>query len=136
MKEFLKVGVIAGCVINQDDKYLLVQEKIPKVYGKWNLPAGHVDVGESIEQAAVREAFEETGYKVELKKEIRVEHSSAQTPVLHAFTTKIVGGEQTVNPDEVLDVKWFSKEEILQLEKQGDLRDSWVVHAIEDAEDS
>lgn len=61
-------GVVAGCVIKKDGNYLLVQERQPKVYGKWNLPAGHVDKDETIEQAAVREAKEETGYEVELIK--------------------------------------------------------------------
>ncbi len=46
------VGVVAGCVIRRDSTYLLVQEKQKKAYGLWNLPAGYVDKGETIEQAA------------------------------------------------------------------------------------
>lgn len=49
--------VVAACVIkDSDNRYLLVQEAQPKVYRLWNLPAGHVDRGETIEDAAVREA--------------------------------------------------------------------------------
>jgi 8-oxo-dGTP pyrophosphatase MutT (NUDIX family) len=33
----------------------------------WNQPAGHVEVGESLEAAAIREAMEESGYQVEIK---------------------------------------------------------------------
>lgn len=53
------VQVVAEVVLQKDDKFLLVQEKQAKAYGKWNLPAGKVDKGESLEQAAVREAREE-----------------------------------------------------------------------------
>ena len=71
-KENIKVEVVAGVVIKKDGKYLLIQEKKPKAYMLWNFPAGKVDVGESIEQAAIREAKEESGYDVELIKEIAV----------------------------------------------------------------
>ena len=55
---------IAGCLIEHDKKFLLVQEAKPAVYGKWNTPAGHVDEGETLEEAALRETKEETGYDV------------------------------------------------------------------------
>ena len=60
--------VVAGVVVEKDSKYLLVQEKKELVYGLWNLPAGKVDEGETVEEAAVREAKEEVGYKVRLIK--------------------------------------------------------------------
>jgi len=82
--------VVAGCVIRRDDKYLLVQEKQPHVYGLWNIPAGHVDRGESSEVAAIREVQEETGYKVELGEKIDIYQESVESPVRHAFTAKIV----------------------------------------------
>ena len=60
------VGIVAGCLIEKDGRYLLVQEKQPKVYGLWNLPAGYVDKGEAIRQAAIREAKEESGMPLNL----------------------------------------------------------------------
>ena len=42
--------VIVGGVIEKDGKYLLVQEAQEKCYQKWNVPAGHLDFNESIEQ--------------------------------------------------------------------------------------
>ena len=59
------LAVIVGCVIEKDGKYLLVQEAQEKCYGKWNLPAGHLDPNETIIDAAKREAKEETGCDVE-----------------------------------------------------------------------
>ena len=49
--------VVAGVVLEHDGTYLLVQEKQPRAYGLWNLPAGRVDEGDTIEQTAVKEAI-------------------------------------------------------------------------------
>ena len=50
------VGVVAGCLIEKDGRYLLVQEKQARAYGLWNLPAGYVDKGEALEAAGCRNA--------------------------------------------------------------------------------
>jgi 8-oxo-dGTP pyrophosphatase MutT (NUDIX family) len=123
--------VVAGCVIRQDDgKYLLVQEKQPKVYGLWNLPAGHVDKGEAIEDAAIREAKEETGYDVELGDKIGIYHETIESPVRHAFNARIVGGALNIQEDEILDAGWFSYEEITTMRRDGKLRVEWIYDAI------
>ena len=128
--------IVAGCVLEKNDKYLLVQEKKEAVYGKWNLPAGRVDIGETIEQAAVRETFEESGYKVELVAKLRVEHDDATRPVLHSFKARIVGGELRFPEDELLDAQWFTFEEIEELQRTGKVRATWVVNSIQDAHKS
>lgn len=124
------IGVVAGCVIKKDDKYLLVQEKQQKVYGLWNLPAGHVDKGETIEQAAVREVREETGYDVELGQVIDLYHYGLARPLLYAFQGTITGGELQVQEDEILSARWFTREEIKQLGAENKLRADWVTDAI------
>lgn len=57
--------VTVACVIAQGDRYLMVEED---VLGRvaYNQPAGHLDPGETLASAAVREAMEETGWRVEL----------------------------------------------------------------------
>jgi len=123
--------MVEGCVIRDDDgKYLLVQEKQPKVYGLWNLPAGHVDKGESIEAASVREAKEETGYDVELGDKIGIYHETVESPVRHAFVAKIIGGDLKVQPDEILDAQWFSFDEITVMKQDGKLRVDWIYEAM------
>ena len=59
--------VTVACVIVRDGKYLMVEER-DKATGKlvFNQPAGHLEQGESIAQAALRETLEETGWQVEL----------------------------------------------------------------------
>lgn len=126
----VRVGVVAGCVIRQDGMFLLVQEKNPKVYGLWNVPAGHVDEGETIEEAAVREAKEETGFEVTLDHEVGVHHGSATESVLHIFAANITGGELAIDPSEVLDAQWFTYDEIESLHEQQKLRAPWVFTVI------
>lgn len=117
-KPFALVPVVCGVVLVQNGKYLLVQEKQEKVYGKWNLPAGHVDQGETLEQAATREAKEETGFEVIIKRHLITVHQAIDRPVLHAFEAEIVNGDLHFPEDELLDVKWFSYDEIIAMKDQ------------------
>lgn len=56
--------VIAGCIIEQDGKYLLCQRAIAPRPGTWTLPAGFMENGETLEQAAARETREEACARV------------------------------------------------------------------------
>lgn len=125
--------LVAGCILQKDGKYLLVQEKLPKAYGKWNLPAGHVDPGESTVEAAVREAQEETGLTVKVDKEVFSETIPERDREFHIFAAHIIGGSLSVQPDEILDAQWFSIDEIYQLQKNQQLRSEWMVKAIENS---
>ncbi|HJP96081.1 MAG TPA: NUDIX domain-containing protein [Candidatus Saccharimonadales bacterium] len=122
---------IAGCVLQRGDRYLLVQEKKPDVYGKWNLPAGHVDPGETPEQAAVREVSEETGYAVEATREVLVEQAPEKGREFHVFAANITGGELAFAKDELLDAQWFALDKIYAMQAAGALRNDWMVRAIE-----
>lgn len=53
------VGV--GSLVLEDDRILLVKRRYPPGRGKWSIPGGHVEVDESILEAAMRELKEETG---------------------------------------------------------------------------
>lgn len=126
-KETIKADVVAGVVLKKDGKYLLVQEK-KKARGLWNFPAGRVDAGESFEETAIREAKEESGYDVELIREIDVFQSTPTDAVKHAFEAKIIGGELNFPEDELLDAKWFTFEEIKEMKDK--LRSDWILGAI------
>ena len=131
MSDDQKFALIVGCVLRKDGKYLLVQEKKPDVYGKWNLPAGHVDSGETIEQAATREVFEETGYVVETTSEIFVEQAPEKGREFHVFTANIIKGELVFPKDELLDAQWFTLNEIYGMQAAGTLRSTWMIRAVE-----
>lgn len=130
MPEFVKIYVAAGVVVKQDGKYLLVQEKKPSAYGLWNLPAGRMEEGETIEGLAVKEAKEETGYDVELISHLDIFQGSddGTSTCVHAFEAKIIGGELKV-PEDMLDAKWFTYEEILKMKEK--FRGLWQLKAID-----
>ena len=51
--------IIAGCVIEVDTKILMCKRAIEPRHGYWTIPAGFMENGESVQQAAAREAMEE-----------------------------------------------------------------------------
>jgi 8-oxo-dGTP diphosphatase len=57
------VGV--GAVILREGKILLEKRRNEPARGKWTIPGGAVEVGERLEDAVVRETFEETGLEVQ-----------------------------------------------------------------------
>jgi ADP-ribose pyrophosphatase YjhB (NUDIX family) len=64
------VGV--GAVIRKGQRVVVVRRKAPPLKGRWSIPGGLVDVGESLRQAVVREAREETGLTVSVGKLVEV----------------------------------------------------------------
>ena len=58
--------VVVGGIVEKDGKVLLVQEAKERCYGKWNIPAGGLEINESLVEGAIREIKEETGCDVEI----------------------------------------------------------------------
>lgn len=128
---------VAGVVIKNDDgKYLLVQEKQPKAYGLWNLPAGWIDEGETPQQAAIREAKEEVGLDVELVGEepLLKSFNDDKTRELNSFLANVIGGELRYQTEELLDAAWFGTEGVEKLASEGKLRNTWTLESIKKAE--
>lgn len=107
-------------VIEKDGKYLLVQEAKEKCRGKWNLPAGHLDPGETMADGAKREAKEETGCEVELTGVCQIGSRVKENEVFASviFTTKLIREEIEFDLEEILDVKWFDYEEIVAMRSE------------------
>jgi 8-oxo-dGTP diphosphatase len=120
--------LVAGCVIIKDGKYLLVKEKIPHAYGLWNWPAGKVEEGATIEETAIKEVREETGYDVELVKKVGIFQDNEKEAVKHLFLANIIAGELAFPEDEILDAQWFALGEIKQMKDK--LREGWILDGI------
>ena len=99
-------GLGACVAVIESGKILLTQREDFEV---WCLPGGHVESGESAAQAAVREAFEETGLKVELTQLIGVYFRNRGDDGIHIFSflAKPVGGVLKPQLGEVIDVRYF-----------------------------
>ena len=60
------IGV--GVMLIRNNHLLLIKRKYDPDAGYWSIPGGHLDLGEKVQNAAEREAFEETGFKVKVSK--------------------------------------------------------------------
>ena len=99
-----KVAVI--CVVPRHGKVLMIRRGTDQGYGLWGLPGGYVDRGEIVEQAAIREVWEETGLKVELGKLIGLFSESGNPVIVAVFAASEIGGKLEPGP-EALDVGFF-----------------------------
>jgi ADP-ribose pyrophosphatase YjhB (NUDIX family) len=99
----------------RDDRVLLVQEAKLENRGRWNLPGGHLEVGETIQQGACREALEETRLTVTLTGLVGI-YTSIRPPDYHAiryvFTAENRNADEPTAGDEILAVRWFSPTEL------------------------
>ena len=75
----------ADIIIEYKDGIVLIRRKNEPV--GWAIPGGFVDYGESLEAAAVREAKEETGLEVELKRQFHTYSDPSRDPRSHTITT-------------------------------------------------
>jgi 8-oxo-dGTP pyrophosphatase MutT (NUDIX family) len=57
-----RIDVTVAAIIEEDDRFLVVEERVGDAI-VFNQPAGHLEAGESLLEAAVREVAEETGYR-------------------------------------------------------------------------
>lgn len=77
----------SAVVVDADGRVLLVKRGEEPEKGRWSVPGGRVDPGETLAQAAVREAFEETGLQVQIIRELWVANVPTGDAASSRFTT-------------------------------------------------
>lgn len=102
--------VVVGCVPETGGRILLCKRAIEPRYGYWTVPAGFMEIGETIAQGAARETLEEACA------EVTIGHLFASVDVvqagqLHLFFTATLEGGYAAG-DESLEVGLFTKDEI------------------------
>lgn len=102
--------IVIGCVPEKDNKILLCKRAIEPRYGYWTIPAGFLEIGETIAEGAARETLEEACARVEIG------HLFASVDVpeaaqVHLFFTAKLLGDFAVG-HETLDAGMFAKDEI------------------------
>lgn len=114
------IEVLCGAIIQHDSKILLCES--PKWGNKWAFPGGHIEPGETISQAAIREGKEETGLDLEFvdisgygelinpPEFHRTMHAVYFDVVLEAKSDNI-----TLQKEELTDWKWVAVDEALAM---------------------
>jgi 8-oxo-dGTP diphosphatase len=115
------VGV--GAIIIERDRVALVKRGHAPLQGKWSIPGGVLEVGETLRKAVVREALEETGLTVEPGELLGVFERVVPDElgkmryhyVLIDFLCRTNAGELLAG-DDAEEVAWFRREELAALE--------------------
>lgn len=111
------VGV--GAVIVHQGRAVIVQRSTEPLKGEWSIPGGALELGETLRQAAEREAREETGLLVEAGEVLEVFDAIHTDPdgriryhyVLIDFLCKLVGGELCCGGD-AAQARWIGREDV------------------------
>ncbi len=129
-------GVIIGCgnLVVRAGSYLLVREGKPSARARFNLPAGKPEVGETLIEAAVREAKEESGLDVTVDHLVGLYHcpqTGEGFGVLNiVFASRVTGGTiatSVAHPE----VRYFTREEVADLSARRLLRGSHIELAMD-----
>jgi ADP-ribose pyrophosphatase YjhB (NUDIX family) len=102
------VAVFAFVV--EDNRLLLIRQKEGDQF--WGLPGGVVEVGESVDQAVIRELKEETGFDIQISGVVGLYSKPGADALAITFKGNIVGGQRQVADGEVQEVGFFALDAI------------------------
>lgn len=110
--EQIFLNFAAAFILNEKGE-LLLQKRGDK--HAWGLPGGAIELGESAEEATLREVFEETGLRVNIDAFLGVytryfqeyPNSDQAQSIAIFFVCSIIGGELRIDHDETLDLQFF-----------------------------
>ncbi len=95
--------LMVDVVVPAEEGVVLIRRGSDPFEGQWALPGGFVEVGETVEEAAVREAAEETGLAVELARLVGVYSDPGRDPRGHnvsvAFLARVLSGDLAAGTD-------------------------------------
>lgn len=111
---------VGGCVYNAQGEVLLQRRGDN---GRWGLPGGAIEPGESIRQAAARELLEETGLVVDVKRLIGLytdpdmvyPNGDKAHSICIAVEFTVLGGELRCDAEESLELRYFPMDALPEL---------------------
>jgi ADP-ribose pyrophosphatase YjhB (NUDIX family) len=119
MKEYRNPSPTVDIIVQSDSKILLIRRKKDPFKDRLALPGGFINEGETVEDAARREAREETSLEVEPIEILGVYSDPKRDPRKHVmsivFVAIIVGGKAKAG-DDALDIEWTELEGLVDSE--------------------
>ena len=114
----IRPELCVGAIAIIDGKILLVKRKTEPEIGKWSIPGGHVDIGESLESAVERELYEETGLRGKCKIFVGSGEviSDNSHKVILDFEVVIEGNSEPIPATDAVASRWIPLEDINSLE--------------------
>jgi 8-oxo-dGTP diphosphatase len=112
------LDVIAGCVVQESNRILMVQQGQGVAKGLWNFPLGMLENNEKILNAAIREVEEETGYKISISGLLGVYNFISinnDHVIFFCYVGQVTTGILKYDNNEIINVKWLSFDEINEL---------------------
>ena len=109
------IPCVGAIVVDDAGRLLLVRRANPPAQGLWSIPGGRVEIGESDEQAVVRELHEETGLRGRILHEVGTitrEAPSGGTYVIRDFLVHVDEPAGLRAGDDAADAAWFEREEL------------------------
>ncbi|MBN2367437.1 NUDIX hydrolase [Candidatus Woesearchaeota archaeon] len=108
-------GISVDIIIQYSGGIVLVKRKNPP-FG-WALPGGFVEAGESLEEAAVREAKEETNLKIDLQRQLHAYSDPGRDPRQHVITVAYIakGTGYLIAGDDAKEAEVFKINELPKL---------------------
>lgn len=110
--DFQGPKLVAGCLVIDSRRVLLLRRGIMPQIGKWTFPGGYVDLGETPPQAAIRETIEEVGMTVALGPLLGLYSDPAHPLAAVAVYIAAPGVEMPGLSDEATEVRYFTPDEI------------------------
>ncbi len=115
-KDYIGVGV-GAFILNDNNELLLQKRAVPAEKDHWCIPGGRLEMFETLENAVVREAKEETDLDIEVLKLMGVCDHIIKEEDAHWIATsylcRIKNGEPKImEPDKASDMKWFSLDKL------------------------
>lgn len=108
---YLNPKVVVGTIPEYGDRILLCRRDIEPRRGKWTLPAGYLENGESVQAGAVRETFEETLATVEIIGPYRLFNIIHVHQIYMMFRAHLPVPQFGTTPESI-EVKLFSEKDI------------------------
>lgn len=110
--QYVNPRLVTGTVVvDGTGQVLLGRREIEPAPGRWTLPGGFLEDGETLQQGAIRETREEVGLTVSLRRLLGIYNLLPLSLVLHIFEAAPRGGEAHAG-HETTEVRWFPFAEI------------------------